>query len=62
MNQAIDVLLQSDAYLKPWSNWSQCSISCFKEGSGKSTDFGSKTRRRNCVEGVNGGLTCSGKN
>ena len=42
--------------------WSQCSISCFKEGSGKSTDFGSKTRRRDCVEGVNGGLTCSGKN
>ena len=55
VNRDIEVLLRRDAYLGVWSSWSQCSKSCFD---GSSTDFGSKTRSADCIEGLNGGMTC----
>ena len=55
VNKDLEVLLRRDAYLGNWSSWSQCSKSCFD---GSSKDFGSKIRSAECIEGLNGGLTC----
>ena len=55
MNKDLEVLLQKDAYLDEWSEWSACTLSCIKEGS---KSFGTKTRSAKCVEGKNGGQTC----
>lgn len=55
MNKPIHVLLQKDAHLEEWSDWSPCSISCIREGS---SEFGVKSREANCIEGMNGGTTC----
>ena len=55
MNKDLEVLLQKDAYLDEWSEWSACTLSCIKEGS---KSFGTKTRSAKCIEGKNGGQTC----
>ena len=55
VNKDVEVLLQKDAYLDEWSDWSPCTLSCIKEGS---ESFGTKTRSANCIEGMNGGQTC----
>ena len=56
VNKDIDVLHVMNAKLGEWTAWSSCSISCAVEGSG---DFGTRTRSADCIEGINGGKTCS---
>ena len=55
VNKNVEVLLQEDAYLEEWSEWSQCSITCIGENS---KDFGTRTRTAKCIEGKNKGQTC----
>ena len=45
-----------DAFLRDWTDWSPCSISCKDE---MSEQYGISTREAECVEGSNGGLTCN---
>ena len=54
-NMDVQVLLQKDAFLGEWSDWSSCSLTCIKEDS---ENFGIKTRMAKCTDGINGGLTC----
>ena len=55
MNKPVEVLLQEDAYLEKWSEWSPCTISCISKDS---KDFGTRTRKAKCIDGINGGQTC----
>ena len=40
-----------DGYFEPWSDWSECSVTCAT---------GSQTRQRVCVEPLYAGSECSG--